>query len=396
LPKRFEGDEMIYRDSDLLKNILLFSQLLRKKKVGVTIDNILDALRGIPFIDIQEKKDFYYLLKSNFISNKDEMEYFDELFEQFWSFKDRPQTHVEKTNGKEVETINGKETVVSNKYEKDRFQIEDWTDEIEENELKEQKNWLAYSPEEILRRKNFDFLKREELEKIKEWIFALTQKVAVNLTRRWKQGKRGDHIDFRRSVRHSVKYGGELIELKMKRPKPKPFRIVLLCDVSGSMDIYSQFFILFMYNLQNHYPHCETFAFSTRLSHITALLKRRDFEESLRLLSKSVLGWSGGTNIGVALHQLSSRYSRLLHPKRTLFFIFSDGWDLGDTELLDSEMKNLKKQVRKMIWLNPLLASPGYKPLCKGMSTALPYLDHFFPCHNFSNLRKLGAFISAM
>jgi uncharacterized protein with von Willebrand factor type A (vWA) domain len=126
-----------------------------------------------------------------------------------------------------------------------------------------------------------------------------------------------------------------MIELRMRRQKRKPLRLIFVCDVSGSMDIHSQFFLLFMFGLQNYYPHCETFTFSTRLNHITSFLKRKNFEEALQLLSKNVLDWSGGTNIGGALHHLHQRYSDFLSPKRTLFFIFSDGWDRGDTALLE-------------------------------------------------------------
>lgn len=385
---------MIHRDSDLLKNILLFSQTLRGKKVGVTIDNVLDALRGISFIDIRNKKDFYYLLKSNFISRKEESDLFDDLFNQFWSFEDENSISIKKVVGEKMEVPKEKEEITFFEYKKIQPLVKDWADKSDEDELKEQKEVPAYSPEEVLRRKDFDHLQEQELDKVRQLVSALSRKLAMNLSRRWKRGKRGDRLDFRRTIRQSIKYGGEMIELKLRQPKPKPYRLILVGDVSGSMDIYSQFFLLFMYGIQNHYPYCETFVFSTRLNYITSLLKRRKFKEALRLLSEKVLDWSGGTNIGMALHQLHQRYSNLLHPNRTLFFIFSDGWDRGETTLLDLEMRNLKRLAKRLIWLNPLLGSQNYQPLCKGMLTALPYLDHFLPCHNLSSLEKLGQLIS--
>jgi len=385
---------VIHRDSDLLKNILLFSQTLRGKKVGVTIDNVLDALRGISFIDIRNKKDFYYLLKSNFISRKEESDLFDDLFNQFWSFEDENSISIKKVVGEKMEVPKEKEEITFFEYKKIQPLVKDWADKSDEDELKEQKEVPAYSPEEVLRRKDFDHLQEQELDKVRQLVSALSRKLAMNLSRRWKRGKRGDRLDFRRTIRQSIKYGGEMIELKLRQPKPKPYRLILVGDVSGSMDIYSQFFLLFMYGIQNHYPYCETFVFSTRLNYITSLLKRRKFKEALRLLSEKVLDWSGGTNIGMALHQLHQRYSNLLHPNRTLFFIFSDGWDRGETTLLDLEMRNLKRLAKRLIWLNPLLGSQNYQPLCKGMLTALPYLDHFLPCHNLSSLEKLGQLIS--
>lgn len=383
----------IPQDSDLLKHILLFSQTLRTKKVGVTTENVVDALRGISFIDIQSKDDFYQLLKSNFISKKEESVLFDELFEHFWSFENGSLPSVKQELKEETGDSRGK-------GQKDFLDLSSGDPSLLESSNSEERmegdpgrrEVLRYSPEEILSRKEFSHLETGELEKVREFVLTLTRRLALNLSRRWKKGK-GDQIDLRRSIRQSIKYGGEMMELRRKRPKQKPFRIVLICDVSGSMDVYIQFFLLFMYSLQRHYPPCETFVFSTGLNHTTPLLKRRDLKEALPLLSAKVRNWSGGTNIGVSLHQFHRRYEHLLSPDRTLLLVFSDGWDRGDTSLLDSEMSYLKKQVKKIIWLNPLAGSQSYQPLCKGMVTALPYIDHFLPCHNFLSLRSLSYLI---
>lgn len=388
---------MIYPDFNLLKNVLLFSQALRKRRIGVTINNVLDALRGVSFIDISQKDDFYNLLKSNFVSHREETEAFDELFNYFWSYEKKTEPFFKKMVEENVDSFKKNEEVLGFKYEKSQSLMKDWTDEeLENNRLKEQKNVPGYSPEEILRHKDFGHLQMAELEKVRELVSSISQKMAKALSRRWKRGKRGGQLDFRKTIRQSIKYGGEMIELRMKEQKLKPLRLILVCDVSGSMDIYGQFFLLFMHGLQNHYPHCETFVFSTRLSQVTFLLKSRTFDETLPFLSEKVLDWSGGTNIGAALHQLRRRHSEPLHANRTLLLIFSDGWDRGDAVLLDREMRNLKKQLKRLIWLNPLLGSRYYQPLCKGMSTILPYLDYFLPCHNFLNLRNLCNLISKM
>ena len=385
---------MIRRDSDLLTNLLLFSRALREEKVRVTIDNVLDAVKGVSLIDLQKKGDFYHLLRANFVSSKDEMDAFDRLFEQFWSFDDSTNPFLEKIADEEADALEEGEEPPSFEPQKEQPSTKDWADETGENGLKETKEVPAYSPDEVLQQRDFSHFRAEELEKVKDWVSILSKKVSTYLSRRWKKGGKGDHLDFRRSIRRSIKYGGEIMELKMKERKPKPLRLILVCDVSGSMDIYSQFFLRFMHGLQNHYPHCDTFAFSTRLSHITSIFKGRTFDQTVGLLSGKVLDWAGGTNIGAALHQLHQRYSDLLHPNRTLFLIFSDGWDRGETLLLDSEMKSLKRQVKKLIWLNPLLGNQNYQPLCKGMSTALPYVDHFLPYYNFSSLRKLDRLMS--
>ena len=376
--------------SDLSKNILLFSQALREKKVGVTTDNVLDALRGTSFINIQRKDDFHTLLKSNLVSYRNEVAIFNELFEQFWSFEERMNPSLKDMAKKKSKPSEDPESPDPSELQKKAASLlKDWAKEGEENQGRDVKEVPAYSPEEVLGQKDFGQIEAEDLGKVREFVSALSRKLALSLSRRWKQGKAGDRLDFRRTLRQSLKYGGDLVELRMKEPKPRPLQLILVCDVSGSMDMYTQFFLLFVYGLQNHYPHCETFVYSTRLSHISSLLRRKAFNEAIRLISERVADWSGGTHIGAALHHLHHNHADLFVSRRTVVLIFSDGWDRGDTQLLDSEMKHLKRQVKRLIWLNPLLGSHKYQPLCKGMATALPYLDHFLPCHNIASLKKL-------
>ncbi len=375
---------------DFVQNLILFSQALRARKVGVTVDNVMDALKGISFVDIRRKDDFYHLLRSNFVSRREEINSFNELFEQFWSLENEHNVPPDATNTDRADSSEEDKGSPSLEMPKEgQAAPESCIDEGDEKS-KEQKDVPQYSPEEVLGRKDFGLLETAELERVKEFVLSFSRKVAMRQSRRWKKRKKGQQVDFRRSMRQSIRYGGELIELKMRRRRQKPVRLILLCDVSGSMDIYSQFFMLFMYGLQNYYSYCETFAFSTRLNHITSLLKRRSFDQTLRLLSQNVSDWSGGTDIGAAIHQLHKSHSDLLNPNRTVFLIFSDGWDRGDSALLDFEMESLKRHVKKLIWLNPLLGSGDYQPLCKGMSTCLPYLDYFLPCHSFASLKNLG------
>jgi uncharacterized protein len=384
-----------HSDSGILTHVLLFSRALRARKINVTIDNVVDALRGISMIDLQRKDDFRSLLRSSFVSRKEDLGVFESLFDAFWSTQDRtapPRMAAPKEASRTVEQ--GEEAPPPTIEKRQFLAGEEQSSTEGEKKTPEKPEVVAYSPDEVLGEKDFAGLKNEEIETIRESILQLARKVSVTLSRRWKKGTGGDQIDFRRSMRRSIKHGGEMIDLRMKKPKPRPLRVVLICDVSGSMDIYSRFFLLFMFGLQNYYPHCETFTFSTRLNRVSSLLRRRTFEEALQSISRKVLDWSGGTNIGFSLHQFHLRHSELLHRNRTLLLIFSDGWDRGDTSLLDSEMRHIRGQVRAVIWLNPLMASQNYQPLCKGMSTALPYLDCFMPYHNLSSLKQLARLIS--
>lgn len=359
----------------------------------MALQNTLDVLRGISSIDLRERGDFYHLLRFNLVSHRDEIEVFDQLFEEFWSSK-RESKPLSRGEDEGRKTTEPEKEPLSFVEGRGGFQIRDGIDKASEGEQSPSVWAIAYSPEEVLRQKSFGTLETEELRKLRQWVIALSRKLAGRLSRRWRRGKRGDHLDLRRSIRHSIRYGGELLELRKKEPKPKPPELLFLCDVSGSMDIYTEFILVFCYGVQNAYPSCETFVFSTRLSRITPLLKGKTFEEALALLSRKVSDWSGGTNIGASLHQLRKYHSDRLKPGRTIVMIFSDGWDRGETAPLDWEMRNLRREVKRLIWLNPLKGSRHYEPLCRGMATVLPYLDDFLPCHNFESLHRLVDLIS--
>ena len=197
-------------------------------------------------------------------------------------------------------------------------------------------------------------------------------------------------MDFRRTLRRTVRHGGEVLELIRKRPKQKPLKIIVLCDVSGSMDPALAFVLQFFFTLQRAFRNSETFVFSTRLTRITDILKRNRWPEALKAVSQRVQDWSGGTRIGECLDIFNDRYMKGLAAGSAILILISDGWDRGEPELLAAEMKRLKRRARRIIWMNPLLGAPDYEPLCLGMRTALPYIDHFLPVHNLLALKNLG------
>ncbi len=190
------------------------------------------------------------------------------------------------------------------------------------------------------------------------------------------------------SLRKSLKTGGELVELSFKRRKHKKTRLVVICDVSGSMDLYSRILLQFVYGLQNSFARAETFVFSTSLERITQYLKQRSYDQALERLSNNVRGWSGGTLIGPSLGYFNSRWPQLV-DKRTIVIILSDGWDTGEPDELATALAYLKRRARRLIWLNPLLGNPAYQPLVRGIQTALPHLDVFAPLNNLASLRAL-------
>ncbi|HLE18122.1 MAG TPA: VWA domain-containing protein, partial [Syntrophales bacterium] len=208
--------------------------------------------------------------------------------------------------------------------------------------------------------------------------------------RRFKPSKTGKMIDLPKSIRRSRQKGGEIFKIFTKDRKPRHSNLVLLADVSASMDIYSTFLIKFIYELQKYVRDAETFVFGTQLKRITDILSHRSIGTALSLLSQRVLFWSGGTDIGGSFREFNNTYGGKLRKRNRILVILSDGWDTGDIETLKKQMAIFKKGFKKIIWLNPNLKYDSYQPLCMGMAASMPYIDYFLPCHN---LKTLEAFI---
>jgi len=190
-------------------------------------------------------------------------------------------------------------------------------------------------------------------------------------------------------MRRRPQTGGDAAALVCRRRKVRKAKVVLPCDVSGSMDIYSRFLVQFIYALQGMLGRVESFLFSTSLTRVTDTLDRRDIRQALLETSRRVPDWSGGTKIGASLQSFNETYGRRLVDPRTIVVICSDGWDTGDLDVLVSAMRTLRERAGKVIWLNPLLGSPGYEPVTQGMSAALPFVDVFASAHNIRSLREL-------
>lgn len=185
---------------------------------------------------------------------------------------------------------------------------------------------------------------------------------------------------------------GEIIELRRRARRRRKVRLVLLCDVSGSMDLYSRFLLQFLYALQNVFGRVETFTFATRLTRVSDLLRGPSYKSALGRLA-DVSDWSGGTRIGDSLRDFNETWGSLV-DRRTIVLILSDGWDTGEPDVLAQEMLTVKRRAARVIWLNPLLGNPTYEPLSRGMAAALPLVDRFAAAHNLASLRELAGHLS--
>lgn len=217
----------------------------------------------------------------------------------------------------------------------------------------------------------------------------LLKRASVRMSRRLRISGSTGRLDLRRTIRRSIGRGGEPFDLSYRQRKREQARLVLLLDVSGSMNLYSLFLLRFAHALQKHFRRTDTFLFSTGLVEITRELRSPQLPGALEILSRRPAGWSGGTRIGESLRDFNRRHGRKSLSRDSFFIILSDGWDTGEPALLAAELQSIKRRVRKLIWLNPLLGVEGYRPVTRGMAAALPYVDTFAAAHSLESLLAL-------
>ena len=389
------GNFSSVRGQGTLPNLLAFGRALKELGVKVSLSQVLDVSRAVEFVDLADKGDFRSLLRSNLISQKEDFPAFDMLFDCFWREQGYERVPMETLEIQGTPTESGAQDGGDEEGLEEAVAETVATENVPLENLDEF-SVPTYSPQELLNRKDFSEMGVEESRAIARAILLIATKIATQISRRKKHGRKGNVVDPRWTLRKNMKYGGEIIDLVNRKRRIKKTRVVLLCDVSGSMDCYSRFLIQFMYGLQNELWGVETFVFSTSLSRITHLIRTKDIANALEKISGSILGWSGGTNIGRSLHTFNRNFAPSMVTHRTVVVIISDGWDRGDVSLLEREMQDLKRRCKKIIWLNPLLASDNYEPLCKGMQAALPYLDLFLSVHNVNSLIALGRTLQKM
>ncbi|MFI5268133.1 MAG: VWA domain-containing protein [Chloroflexota bacterium] len=374
----------------MLANVIDFGLQLRAKGMLVTPSEAIDSLRALGHVDISDRNEFYLSLRTVMAARVEDFPIFDEVFFSFWPAvleeqpwdegSDQIDSMPPSMSPAGEESGDGGEERVSQEVEA----ADEGSGEGEDEE-----EVAGYSAEEMLAGKDFSMFRADELEEMIRVTLRMARKMATRMSRRMKRTRRGHLIDPRRTIRNNLKYGGDIIELAHKKRKIKKTKLVLLCDVSGSMDIYSRFLLQFIYALQSNFARTESFVFSTQLSRVTEYFKDHDIYEALDVIAKEVLDWSGGTRIGQSLAEFNENWAASVIDTKTVVIVLSDGWDTGDADVLEQQMQELQRRAGRVIWLNPLMSNPGYQPLCRGMRTAMPYIEVFAPAHNLASLMEL-------
>jgi uncharacterized protein len=403
-PKEIErGERLLYRLTE-------FGRILWEVGIDVGPRKMLDLAETLDYIDVTNKEDFYEALKCSLLARHDQEPLFNQMFLYYWYMRDRQDKKAENPQGaakrderqmrlppserkRLAEHLNSPEQrkdLRTEMRETERRRRPDDRIDQEDDDDAANPQGTAYSAIEMLRRKDFENFTWEEVQEAKRLMAEMHWHLGMRPTRRKAPARSGSYPDMRRIVRRNLKHGGELIELTWREIKLKPRPLVIICDISGSMSLYSRLLLHFIHTISNGLLNVEAFVFGTRLTRITRQLKRRDVDEAVRDVSKSVQDWSGGTRIGDALHFFNQKWARRVLGRGAVVLIISDGWDRGDAGVLEVEMDRLQHSCHRLIWLNPLLGSPDYRPLTIGMKTALPYIDNFLPAHNLDSLINLG------
>ena len=378
----------------LLDNLLFFGRLLRRLGLDVHTGRMLDAVSVLEDIGVRRKADVRAALRTLLVHRKDDLPVFDEAFDVFWrQRKDRMSTMDLRSMGEQRRYRRVEAGPPPPGREQDGFagEVDDSEEQPDQIDLTR-----TYSAREVLRVKDFAEFTPEESRQARQLMASLQWDPGARRTRRKEPGK-GMGLDVRRTLRESAQYGGEPLRLKTRRRKEKPRRLVVLCDVSGSMESYTRMLLHFIHSLYGGLEnHVEAFLFATRLTRITKQLAHKDIDQAVGEVSKAVPDWAGGTRIGAALKEFNYRWARRTLGWGSIVLIVSDGWDRGEAEILKDEMARLQRSCRRLIWLNPLAGREGYEPLTQGMQAAEPYIDDLLPVHNLAALMDLASHLNEL
>jgi uncharacterized protein with von Willebrand factor type A (vWA) domain len=369
----------------LLRNMVLFGRMLRALGIKVTPTQILDLVEGLKYINMARREDFKNTAQAILVNHYEHLELFNRAFDLFWQARDETEL-LEMDLGallkkppqpkpEELEAV-GSETRGDGSEKEAEEPVIDTV--------------YTYSAREVLRQKDFTDLTPEELQEVKHLMQAMVWELEQRRTRRRTRARHGLYPDMRRTFRQNVRYGGEPLQLAWRRRKLKRRPLVVICDISGSMERYARVLLKFIYAISNGLEKVEAFVFSTRLTRITHHLKEKDIDTALDQATLAIHDWAGGTRIGESLKTFNYEWGRRVLGQGAIVLLISDGWDRGEIDLLRREMDRLQLSCHRLIWLNPLLGSENYEPLTRGIQTALPYIDDFMPVHNLQSLEQLG------
>ncbi len=356
-----------------------FGRVLRRAGLAVGPGRVVEFTRALEEVDVARREDVYWAGRVTLCSRREDLEIYDLAFEAFWEGAESPKVP------------RSPRTRYSPQPTEDAPQPPKKS--AEKNERGEEAVALRYSPVDVLRKKDFAECSPEEFAELYRMMANLNLSGAMRRSRRLESAPRGRQ-DPRRVIRSALRTGGEPVRRHFRRAQSRPRRVVLLCDISGSMATYSRALLRFMHASVASGEPVEAFVLGTKLTRVTRELSTRDPDRAMREASAAVEDWSGGTRLGDTLKEFVDRWGQRRTARGAVVVILSDGWDRGDVDVLAEQMARIERLAHRVIWVNPLKAAPGYQPLARGMAAALSHTDVFLPGHNLESLEELARAIS--
>lgn len=384
-------------ESALASNCIVFGRLLRNLGLGAQPDRVVLFTRSLQAIGLGSRSDVKQAGRSVFVRSAEEQRRYDAVFDAFWTSLPKAVDEPKSERQKEGESAASRDSDEPHQRADTAMSKETpkaappatMTDHSADARLVTQGDRsFTYSFAEALGERDFSRLSDAELELAHDLAKHKRLELGMRASRRTAPGP-GGTFDPRASLRASLRQYGETMQLRTRKPRLRQRDIVLLCDISGSMDRYSRLLLQFVHAMRHAIGKVEAFVFGTRLTRITRELRQRDVNEALNHVAATVADWGGGTRIGECLRDFNLRWARRVLARGAIVIIISDGWDRGDIGLLAREMQRLQRSAYRLIWLNPLLGARDYRPQTVGMRAALPFIDDFLPAHNLRSLVQL-------
>ncbi len=382
-----------------MHNWVLFAHTLRSIGIATSAARVHEVISALEAIDIGHRSDVRDAARTILVSRPDQVPLFDQSFDRFWRADLAAQRHRLNLGRKQRRSSR---TGVERKSAQGALPTQGAGKNVAGTSPESPANQpptealFSWSAREALWRKDFADLDATELTAVRALLRTTILPLPHRRTRRRFSASSGTHPDLRRSIRDSVRTGGESLPLRWRRQRCKTRPFVILCDISGSMAPYARIFLQFLYALGARAGRTEVFVFGTRLTRITRELAHRDVDQALKRATAAVVDWGGGTRIGEVLKRFNYDWARRVLGQGAIAAVISDGWDRGDVALLRREAARLGRTSDRLMWLNPLIGSPGYEPLTQGIRAILPLVDDFMPIHNLQSLEQLGHHLQAL
>ena len=376
--------------SRLLDNLLNFGRLLRRAGIDIHPGRVLDLIEALGHVNLGARDEVYHTCRALLVHRHEQIPIFDRAFAAFW----REHHKGDAPSAPRREESRASALDIGDVLAPDALMAPPRADETK-GEPSEEKRLKTWSDLGALADKDFAAFTSDELAEAGAALSRLVWTPGERRTRRWIRG-RGPRIDLRRAISESVRTGGDVVTLPRLTRRVLPRPLVLLCDVSGSMERYARVLLHFAHAVTSRHHRVEAFLFSTELTRITRQLRLPRPDDALAAVSRAVPDWSGGTRIGGAVRQFHQRWGRRVLNGGPVVLLVSDGWDRGDPGELRDQIARLQRSCYRLVWLNPLIGTADYAPLTRGLQAALPFVDDFLPARTLTNLADLALHLNAL